>query len=169
MPTLPLHPSIVHLPLGLALVVPVVAAGAAMALWWGWNGRRLLGLLVALQSVVVVGGHLAARLGSHDARQVEAVLGPEQADLHEGRAETFLLAATVLLMGAVACWAGPPRIKLPVAALVAAGSLVVAVLAIRTGEAGGALSARYRAARVFHGPDGAPQASCLDGSRNTCG
>jgi len=169
MPTLPLHPSIVHLPLGLALIVPLVATGAAVALWWGWNGRRLLTAVVVLQSVVVLGGHVAARMGSHDARFVEAVLGPDQADLHEDRAELFLMAATVLLMGAVACWAGPPRAKLPVAALVAAGSLIVAVLAIRTGQAGGALAERYRAARVLHGPDGAPQASCLDGFRNTCG
>lgn len=169
MPTLPLHPSIVHLPLGLALVVPLVTAGAAWALWRGWNGRRLLGVLVALQAVEVLGGHVAARMGAHDARRVEAVLGSDQARQHEVRAELFLVAASVLLMGAVACWAGPPRARLPVTALLAAGSLVVAVLAVRTGQAGGALAERYRAAQAFHGPDGAPQAACLDGVRDSCG
>jgi hypothetical protein len=163
MPTLPLHPAIVHLPLGIALLVPLVAAVAAVGLWWGWQARRLLGVVVGLQAAVVIGGHLAGRMGARDAHQVETALGPRAVALHEERAETFLLAATALLLAAAAGLACPVRLRAPVAAVVAAGSLGVAALALRAGQAGGDLSQRYRAALSSHGADGAPHAARLAG------
>lgn len=163
MPTLPLHPSIVHLPLGLALLLPLVAAAAAFGLWWGWNARRLLGVVVGLQAAVVIGGHLAGRMGARDAHQVEAVLGPRATALHEERAEAFLLAATAVLLAAAAGLACPTRMRMPVAAVVAAGSLAVAALALRAGLAGGDLARRYRAAVASHGPDDAPRPARLAG------
>jgi len=49
---LPLHPLIVHLPLALALLVPLLAAGTLLAWWRGWlPGRRSWAVVVALQAL----------------------------------------------------------------------------------------------------------------------
>ena len=49
--SLPLHPAIVHLPLGLAFVIPALAVGFAWALWKGRTGPRAWVSIVALQGI----------------------------------------------------------------------------------------------------------------------
>lgn len=50
MTALPLHPAVVHVPLGLAFVMPALALGFAWALWTGRVQPRAWLALVALQT-----------------------------------------------------------------------------------------------------------------------
>ncbi len=156
--TLPLHPSIVHLPLGLALVAPVAFGVAAYGLWRGRFPRRTMAAVVALQAVLVLSGFLAARVGEREARRVAQVVGEAPVDAHEEQAEAFLAAACIVLIGAVATLVLPLRAGVVVAGAMTVGSLIVAGLAVRAGEAGGALVYRHGAAEAFHGPTPATRA-----------
>jgi uncharacterized membrane protein len=156
--TLPLHPSIVHLPLGLALVAPAAFAVAAYGLWRGRPPRRAMAAAVALQAVLVVSGFVAARIGERDGQRVAQVVGEARVEAHEEQAEAFLAAASVVLIGAMATLVLPLRAGVAVAGAMALGSLIVAGLAIRAGEAGGALVYRHGAAEAFHGPTPAARA-----------
>ena len=67
MAPLPLHPAIVHIPLGLAFVMPLLALGLTWATWRAHRPRRAFAVLVALQLLVglagVRGRHERAKTG----------------------------------------------------------------------------------------------------------
>jgi hypothetical protein len=149
MPTLPLHPAIVHLPLGLALVLPLLAVAVGLAVWRGRLPRGAFAVLFGLQLVLVGTGALSMKLGERDGDRVEKVIPERLIEAHEERAEAFLLAAVVVLVGAGALLVLPARALAGASAAVALGTLVVAGLGIRTGEAGGALVYQHGAASAF--------------------
>ena len=71
MNTLPLHPAVVHVPLGLSLIMPVLLAGLVWAIVAGRLPPRawLVGLL--LQGVVLGAAALALWSGEQDEERVE--------------------------------------------------------------------------------------------------
>lgn len=149
MTTLPLHPAFVHVPLGLAFVLPIVAAGLALALWRRKLPRSAFGVLIALQMILVGAGLLAMQLGERDEERVERVVPERLIDAHEERGEAFVWAAGAVLAGAVAVLVVPAGAAAGVAAAVAAGTLAVAALGAVAGEAGGELVYRHGAAAAF--------------------
>ncbi|GAO04207.1 hypothetical protein [Anaeromyxobacter sp. PSR-1] len=155
MSTLPLHPAIVHVPLGLAMVVPLVAAGLALALWRGALPRRAFAVVVALQAILVGGGALAMQLGERDEKQAETVISEKLIEAHEERAEVFVWAAGAVLAVSAAVLVVPAAAATAVAAVVVAGTLGVAALAVSAGQAGGELVYRHGAASAYL-PRGAP-------------
>ena len=156
--TLPLHPALVHVPLGLAFVLPVVAVGLALALRRRKLPRSAFGVVVALQTILVGAGLIAMQLGERDGEQVERFVPERLVEAHEERAEAFVWAAGAVLAGAVAVLVVPAGAAAGVAAAVAAGTLAVAALGLVAGEAGGALVYRHGAAAAFL-PGAAPAAS----------
>ena len=152
MPNLPLHPAIVHLPLGLAFALPILAAGLLL----GWRTQRLprtaFALLVALQALLVGGGAVSLLLGERDSKRVEKVVDEKLVDAHEDRAELFLWAAGAVLAASVALLLVPAGAVTGLASAVTLAAVVVAVLGARTGQAGGELVYRYGAARAWTGP-----------------
>ena len=53
MGSMPLHPAIVHLPLALAILMPLVATGFAWALWTGRMHPRAWLAVVAFQALLL--------------------------------------------------------------------------------------------------------------------
>ncbi len=159
MPTLPLHPAIVHLPLGLALAIPLVALALAIAHLRGRVPRIALGVLVGLQALLVASGVVAMQLGERDERQVERVVAERVIEAHEERAEIFVWAAGAVLALSAALLLVPARLALGLSAAVAAGTIGVAALGVRTGSAGGEIVYAHGGASAFGpspaGPGGA--------------
>jgi hypothetical protein len=149
MTTVPLHPALVHVPLGLAFVLPIVAAGLAFALWRGVVPRRVWLVAVALQALLLAGGAAALRTGEGDEKRVAAVVGKSLVEAHEHGAELFVLAAAVVLGLTLAVLAVPRRAAAGFAAIATAGTLVVVGLAYRTGKAGGELVYVRGAAKAY--------------------
>lgn len=85
----PLHPALVHLPLGLAAVLPIAALGLALALWRGWLPARAWVGLVVLQAMLVAGGVVALRTGEADEERVERTVGEASIEAHEHAAQRF--------------------------------------------------------------------------------
>ena len=65
------HPKLVHLPIALAVLMPLVAAGLTFAWWRKWLPARTWVIAIALQAVLVVSGMLALRSGSVEEERVE--------------------------------------------------------------------------------------------------
>lgn len=131
-----LHPAIVHLPLGLSLVLPFVAAFAA---WRLWKGERPATFLVLLLAVLLFGGNIAARqTGEGDEELVEKVVAHEVIEHHEEAADAFGMTVIVVLLlsiGTVALGARPKARY--VAAAVVVVSLFTATSGLKTGHDGG--------------------------------
>jgi hypothetical protein len=152
MPNVPLHPALVHLPLGLAIASPFVAWGLALALWKGLLPRRAWGVAVGLQILLLAGGVAALLAGEQDSHVVERVVAEKLVDAHEERAEAFLWAAGVVLAASAAVLFVPAAAAAPAAAVAAAGTLLVAGLGLWTGKAGGELVYVHGAAAAHGAP-----------------
>lgn len=158
MGSLPLHPALVHIPLGLAFVAPLLAMGVLFLFWKDRLPRKAWALVVGCQALLVAGGFVAMRTGSAEEDTVERVGVSEQAiHQHEEAAEVFAwTAAAVLALAAIVLVlpAGTSRTG-AVAAIV--GMLVVAGLGVRVGHAGGQLVYQHNAGAAYS--DGAVAAA----------
>jgi uncharacterized membrane protein len=160
---LPLHPIIVHLPLVLALLAPLVLLGVTIwtrrqnASRWGWL------LASALQVAVLLGGLAALRTGEGDEERVERVVPEAAIEAHEGAAQVFVAGAGVALaltLGALLLhrkgtpWAG---------GLAVIAAIAVAGLGVRTGHAGGQLVYQHNAGAAWAQAAGAAPAQVMKG------
>lgn len=150
MNSLPLHPAVVHLPLGLAMLMPLLAAGFAWALWTGRIQRRAWLAVVALQALLLGSGFVAMNTGGSEEERVEAVVRESAIERHEERAEQFMWAAgaTLALTTLVVVLPVPAAIT-PIAAAVVVATLAVGGMALRVGHAGGELVYVHGAASAY--------------------
>lgn len=98
MSQLPLHPMIVHFPIALACLLPVVlivfAWGMGRA---GWSRKAWLAPL-SLQALVFFSAWFALQLGEQDEDRVEQVVAEQRIEAHEEAGERFVLASGILLL-----------------------------------------------------------------------
>ncbi len=151
MTSLPLHPAVVHLPLGLALVLPFLAAGFAWALWTGRISTRAWITIVALQAVLLGGGLVAMNTGEHEEDRVESLVPHDAIEQHEELADQFIWATgATLLVGLMVLASGRrQRAARLLASATVIGTLVVAALAVGLGHAGGELVYRHNAGAAY--------------------
>lgn len=163
----PLHPAMVHVPLGLAMLMPLLAAGFAWALWTGRTRVRAWAAVIVLQALLVAAGFAAMKTGEAEEDRVEAVVQEGALHAHEARAEQFVWAAAATLGLAILVVAvRRPDATRGLAALAVLGTVIVAGLAVRAGAAGGELvyvqgaaSAYTTAARSDATPSTGPTAT----------
>lgn len=171
MGNLPLHPAIVHLPLGLAFVLPFLALGLLIAAWRGWLPGRTGWLFVGLQAILLGSGLFAMNTGEKDEENVERVVAESRIEAHEEAAEQFVWAVgLVLLVAAAGMFLGEKKQRYTGVALTV-GSLVVAGLAVRVGHAGGELVYTHGAASAYTSAQAGGAGSALPGNsaENTLG
>jgi uncharacterized membrane protein len=152
---LPLHPKVVHLPIALSVILPLLTAGVLLAWWRGWFARRVWIVVVALQALLVGSGFFAMNAGEAEEETVEAVVPESAIHAHEEAAETFVWAAVGVLVIAFAGAAIPKeRAALVTAAATFLGTLIVLYLGFQTGDAGGRLVYEYDAPAAYSSPAG---------------
>lgn len=150
MTSLPLHPAIVHLPLGLAFIMPALAIGFGWALWTGRVRPRAWMALVALQTILFGAGLAAMKSGEQEEERVEAVVPHAALEQHEEYAEQFVWATGLTLgLTALVVAFGRARAMRALSAAAIAGTLVVAGLAVRVGHAGGQLVYVHNAGSAY--------------------
>jgi hypothetical protein len=152
MDTLLFHPKIVHVPMALGVLMPLVAGGLLLAWWRNWLPRRAWLVAVGLQAILVGSGVLALRSGEAEEDRVERVVAERFIDDHEKAAEAFVSASGgVLAAMLLAAALGARRPGLPTAAAATLGTFVVLALGYRTGQAGGNLVYQHGAAQAYAG------------------
>jgi uncharacterized membrane protein len=148
--SLPLHPALVHLPLGLAFVLPFLALGVAWALWSDRLPRRAWIAVVALQAVLLAAGLAAMQTGEHEEDRVERIVPEAAMEQHEAYAEQFVWATGLTLALATLVLVTRRRAlarSLTIASV--AGTVLVAGAALRVGHAGGRLVYVHNAGAAY--------------------
>lgn len=150
---LPLHPKLVHLPVALAVLLPLLSAVLWVAIVRIWLPLRAWWLGTAAQALLVVSGIVAIRSGEADEERVERVVSEAVIERHEEAAQTFVFASgAVLLLTAVPfALRRRPRLAAHSIGGVALASLVVLGLGYRVGASGGELVYRHGAGAAFAG------------------
>ena len=151
------HPKVVHLPMALAVLMPLVTGGLLFAWWRGWFDRRIWFVVLLLQAVLVGSGALAMNTGEREEDRAEQIVGEERIDAHEEAAEIFVWAsAGLFLLMTVPLVLREGRARQAVALGAFLGTLIVFGLGYRTGEAGGRLVYAHGAAQVYVANGGVP-------------
>jgi len=151
------HPKVVHLPMALAVLMPLVTGGVLFAWWQGWFDRRVWVVVLMLQAVLLGSGAVAMNTGEREEDRVEQVVAEEHIETHEEAAESFVWAsAGVLLLMTVPLVLGEGRARRAVALGAFLGTLIVFGLGYRAGEAGGRLVYAHGAAQVYVANGGVP-------------
>jgi hypothetical protein len=154
------HPKLVHVPIALGVLMPLIASGLLIAWRRSWLPRRAWFLAIGLQVILLGSGLLALRSGEAEEDRVERVVAERFIEEHEEAAELFVWAsggvlAVMLLAGTL----GSRRSSLPTAAAAALGTLLVLGLGYRTGQAGGRLVSQHGAAQAYGGSTAADAAA----------
>lgn len=150
METLPLHPKLVHIPMALAVLMPLLTGGLLLVWWRGWFRPRTWVLVIAAQALLLVSGILSMRSGEADEDRVERLVPEVALEAHEEAAETFVWAGGLVLgLTVLPLLLHKRRIGLVAGMATVVGTVAVLVLGIRVGQAGGELVYRYGAASAF--------------------
>jgi len=153
METLPLHPKLVHLPIALAVLMPLIAGGLLVAWWRGALSRRTWLIAITLQAALVGSGFAAMWSGGEEEERVEAVVPEAAIAAHEDAADVFVWGAVGVLGLAIgAMLIRRERGAQVLAAVATVGTLAVLGLGYRVGQAGGRLVYEYGAASVYAAP-----------------
>jgi uncharacterized membrane protein len=148
--SLPLHPAIVHLPLGLAFILPALALGYAWTVWKGSARPRAWLAIVALQAVLLGAGLVAMNTGEREEDRVERVVPDAALEQHEAYAEQFVWATGfTLVLAALVLVSRRPALGHALIVATVTGTVVVAVAAIRVGHAGGRLVYEHNAGAAY--------------------
>src|SRR5690349_18712707 len=131
----PLHPAIVHLPMGLAVIVPLLALALTVALWREWLPRRAWLGVIGLQALLLGSGLVALRSGQADEERVERVVPEDAIEEHEEAAEVFLWGAGVALAAMIGVmFLSAPRARRAATIVATSATLVVAGLGVHVGH-----------------------------------
>lgn len=162
----PLHPVVVHLPLALAVLFPLIVLGAIWAISRGAHARSVWAVPVIAVALLVGSAWVALETGEDEEERVEEVLASEEPlHEHEEAAETFLLLSGLVgviglggltggRVGSVARW------------LTAAGSVVLVASAVQVGSAGGDLVYEHGAAQAYVSSGAGGGSAAADQVRN---
>lgn len=162
----PFHPAVVHLPLGVSLVLPMLALFAAVAIWKGWVPKRTWWVIVLLQFMLAVGSFMAYQTGEHEKDLVGGIVDDAPVDAHEEAAQVFSVTVyATLVVSLAAGFAHASRLAPLAHLLVAALGLVIVFLGMRVGHLGGRLIYVHNAAQA-HLPEAT---GADDGDKETGG
>jgi hypothetical protein len=146
----PLHPAVVHFPVVLMLLLPLVAAGALVAIRRGTTPLRAWAFPLACGAALTLSAWVSVETGESQEERVETVVPEGALDTHAQAADRFLVLSggLLLLMGA---GLAPGRTGSVARGLGAVAALGLTVAGYQVGHSGGQLVYRYGAASAYSG------------------
>lgn len=162
----PLHPAVVHLPVALAVLIPLFAILCTVLISRSVIPTRSWLWIVLLQAMLVGSGWVASETGEHEEDRVEHIVAEDLIEAHEEEAEHFLLLAG---LGLLASGAGlfPGRAGSMGRIVGSVATLAVLGLAISVGHSGGELVYKHGAANAYVEDPGGNASNHPSGRFNT--
>ncbi|HMA02710.1 MAG TPA: DUF2231 domain-containing protein [Gemmatimonadaceae bacterium] len=147
----PLHPAIVHFPIVLMFVLPVLALWAIWRISRGDKPRRTWAIPLLAAAFLALSSWAAVATGERDSDKVERVVSDQPLDTHEETAELFLaLSVGVVVIAGAGLLSG--TIGRSARILTAAAAMGLIVVGARAGHSGGALVYKHGAAGAYSQP-----------------
>jgi uncharacterized membrane protein len=158
----PLHPALVHAPLALAVLAPLLILLAILSIRRGLLPARSWAAVVLVQALLLGSTWLALETGERDEEAVERFVAERHIEAHEGAAERMLwLSVAALGISMVGLSGGRSG---SVARLVSlAAGLAVLASGLQVGHSGGELVYRHGAANAHVERHRVPEAGRVSG------
>ncbi len=150
MTDLPYHPVLVHLPIGLAILLPPALLVLLIAIRRNLLPKGSWWLAVLLAAALVAGGFAAKRSGAAEEERVEQLVPKAALHDHEEAGERLVMAAGVtfaLALAALFMRRPGAQATVQVAALLASAATLA--LTVNTGHLGGRLVYVHGRARAY--------------------
>jgi uncharacterized membrane protein len=145
----PLHPAIVHFPIALAFILPVLILVFSLMIKKNKMAPQAWFIIIGLQLLTTVTGYVSLESGEEAEDVVEKVLDKKLIHEHEERAEIFVGSTVIALVLSTAAFFLRKEFQFILKLVVFVLSLVSSFLAYRTGHSGGELVYRYGAASAY--------------------
>lgn len=147
----PLHPALVHLPLGLAMIMPLIILVVSIGISKQWFNKGVWILIVGLQLICMISGIVAIETGEDEEEVVQKVMAGELIAKHEDLAKAFTACAGVTFAAALVGFFFLRKQKVfSLCALVTfILSLATLGLAMQTGHLGGKLVYEHGAGKAY--------------------
>jgi uncharacterized membrane protein len=144
----PLHPALVHFPIVLALLLPLVMAAAFVAVKRGVSPQAAWVAPIALAFLLLASTWFAVEAGEREEDVVEDVVAHETLEDHEEAGKRFLVLSLVSVL-VIAGGAAPKRTGQIGRGAGAVMSLVLVVAVFGVGRSGGELVYTHGAAQAY--------------------
>jgi len=152
MGNLPLHPVIVHFPIVLAVLAPLVALVILIGQRAGRLPPRTWWIAVGAWGLLAISSFVAVKTGGLDEEMVESVVAESVIETHEERAETFALSTYAIFVLAMLVMVGKnQKVRLVAGSATLVAGLVSTALVVGVGHSGGSLVYEYGAAAAHVG------------------
>jgi hypothetical protein len=149
----PLHPAVVHLPVALAVILPLFAIGAIWFIRRGSRPRAAWGVTIAMAAALVASAWVSLQTGEQQEERVEDVVGEAAIHQHEEAAEVFIAVSAGVLVIALGGLV-PGRLGQVSRWVTAAGTIAVLGAGWNVGHSGGMLVYRDGAASAYANANG---------------
>ncbi len=146
---LPFHPLIVHFPLALTFIMPILIIVFAVMIKMNKMQPQMWLIIIGLQVAVVVTGYVALESGETEEDKVEKIVGKKLIHEHEEAAEVFVGSTVLVLVLSIAVFFIRKDIGFAIKLGIAGLGLISCFLAYRTGHLGGELVYGHGAASAY--------------------
>lgn len=150
---LPLHPALVHLPLGIVVLLPIVTIVLSLLFWRKSIQKPAFILIALLHGILTISSYVAIETGEDEEKRVQKLVGKEVVHEHEEKAELFASSTLIPLILTLTLFI-PAGIKLFQINLGVLFVMQIALvfLAYDVGHSGGELVYRHGAANAYLEP-----------------
>jgi len=147
---LPLHPAIVHLPIGIVFVMPFITLLLVFLFRRKIIKKSGFVIIVALHIFLVGTSYLALETGEEEEHRVEKVVNEQFIESHEEKAEIFMAISSLVLIGSFLLFLLPASrfLSLGLGALFVS-QLALIFLGYQVGHTGGELVYVHGAAKAY--------------------
>ncbi len=157
----PLHPGIVHLPLALSFVLPVLIIVFAQMIRMNKMSPGAWLVIIGLQLAVTGSGYVALETGETEEHNVEKYVPKKLIHEHEEASEIFVGSSVIALVLSVAAFFIRKEFQFPIKMGIAVISLGSTYLAYSAGKLGGELVYKHGAASAYSEPAPEPSPGLL--------
>lgn len=145
----PLHPLIVHFPIALTFIFPILALLFAYLIKINKMTPKAWLIIVGIQLAVVISGYIALETGETEEHTVEKVVSKKLIHQHEEAAEIFVGSAVLTLVLSIGVFFIRKELQFPVKVGIAIFGLISCYLAYKTSGLGGELVYKHGAASAY--------------------
>jgi uncharacterized membrane protein len=146
---LPFHPIVVHFPLALTFIMPVLIIVFALMIKMNKMQPQTWLIIIGLQLAVVISGYVALESGEAEEDKVEKVVGKKLIHEHEEAAEIFVGSTVLVLVLSIAVFFIRKDIGFAIKLGISGLGLISCYLAYQTGHLGGELVYEHGAASAY--------------------
>lgn len=145
----PVHPLIVHIPMVITFIMPVLIMAFALMIKKGKMFPKGWLVIIGLQMAVVISGYISLETGETEEDRVEKVVSKKFIHEHEEAAEIFVGVSVLALVLSIGVFFLKKESAFPIHMVIVGLSLISGFLAYRTGELGGELVYVHGAADAY--------------------